>query len=204
MDLRSLDEAQLDGLREVANIGAGHAATALSKLMKRRVMIAVPSVRIVRLEDVDSMVGDPAATVAAVVMKILGDATGRTLQVFPAAAATRLTSMVLGTEEPVFPAGFDALHRSALMEIGNIIVGAHLSALSDFMGILLIMSSPDAAVDMAGAVMATSYLNFGGVTDEVFCLETQLTMEEELIRAHLLLIPDEASLPFILRRLRLA
>jgi chemotaxis protein CheC len=203
MDLRSLNAAQLDALREVANIGAGHAATALSQLTGRRIMITVPDIRVVRLEDVDGLVGEPAEVVAAVMMKVLGDATGRTVQIFPGDAAVKLTSTVLRTEEPVFPDGFDEMHRSALMEIGNIIVGAHLSALSDFMGMLLIMSAPAATVDMAGAVMTTSYLNFGSATDEVFCMNTELMMEDERIHAHFLLIPDDVSLRVILRQLKL-
>jgi chemotaxis protein CheC len=204
MDLRSLDHAQLDALREVANIGAGHAATALSELTQRRVMITVPAVRIVRLEEVDRITGDPTEVVAAVVMRILGDATGRTVQLFPAAAAAKLTGSVLRSAPAAFPTGFDDMHRSALTEIGNIIVGAHLSALSEFMGMLLIMSAPAATVDMAGAVMTTSYLNFGSSTDEVFCLDTELIMDGDRITAHFLLIPDDVSLPVILRQLKLA
>jgi chemotaxis protein CheC len=201
MDLHSLAAAQLDALREVANIGAGHAATALSTLAQRRVMITVPDVHIVRLEEVYRLAGDPAQVVAAVMMRILGDATGRVVQLFPAEGAARLTSCVLGTPPPSLPGDFDEMHRSALMEIGNIIVGAHLSALSDFMGTLLIMSAPAVTVDMMGAVMTTTYLNFGSVTDEVFCLNTELTMEDERITAHFLLIPDEVALPILLRQL---
>jgi chemotaxis protein CheC len=204
VDLRSLDAAQLDGLRELANIGAGHAATALSQLMHRRVMITVPEATVLRLAEVDRLAGDPSAPVAAVIMKILGDVTGRMLQVFPADAAARLAAAVLGTGLPSFPDEFDELHRSALMEVGNIIVGAHLNALSDFMGMLLIMSTPDAAVDMAGAVLTTSYLNFGNATDEVFCLNTELLVDDARITGHFLLIPDDVSLPVILRQLRLA
>jgi chemotaxis protein CheC len=203
MDLRTLDAAQLDALREVANIGAAHAATALSQIARRRVMITVPDIRIVRLEEVDRIVGEPAAVVAAVMMKILGDATGRTVQIFHGDAAARLASTVLGTPPPAFPDGFDDVHQSALMEICNIVVGAHLTALSDFMGMLLITSAPAATVDMAGAVMTTSYLNFGSATDEVFCMNTELIMDDDKIHADFLFIPDDVSLGVILRQLKL-
>jgi chemotaxis protein CheC len=82
MDLRSLDAPQLDAVREVANIGAGHAATALSRMTDRVIMINVPDVSIIRLEDVDRVVGEPDTVIAAVMMKVLGDITGRMVQVF--------------------------------------------------------------------------------------------------------------------------
>jgi chemotaxis protein CheC len=203
MDLRSLDASQLDAVREVANIGAGHAATALSQMTGRVIRISVPEVTVRRLEDVDRMIGEPDDVVAAVMMKVLGDVTGRTVQIFPGATAARLTSILLGGEEPAFPEGFTEMHRSTLMEIGNIIMGAHLSALSEFMGMLLIMSTPGFAIDMAGAVMTTSYLNFGEPRDYVFCVDTLMTMDQEDLHAHFLLIPDDASLGVILRELKL-
>ncbi|MEX1182328.1 MAG: chemotaxis protein CheC [Gemmatimonadota bacterium] len=203
MDLRSLDASQLDAMREVANIGAGHAATALSQMTNRVIMISVPEVSIIKLEEVDSILGEPGEVVAAVMMKVLGDVTGRTVQVFPGPSAVKLTSILLGGPEPEFPDGFTDVHQSTLKEIGNIIVGAYLNALSDFMGMLLIMSVPAIAIDMAGAVMTTSYLNFGDDKDFVFCINTEMSMGDEQIRAHFLLIPDDASLQVILREMKL-
>lgn len=204
MDLRSLDASQLDAMREVANIGAGHAATALSQMTNRVIMISVPEVSIVKLEEVDRILGEPDEVVAAVMMKVLGDVTGRTVQVFPGPSAVKLTALLLGGEEPQFPEGFNEMHQSTLTEIGNIIVGAYLNALSDFMGMLLIMSVPAIAIDMAGAVMTTSYLNFGDEKDFVFCVNTEMTMGDEHVRAHFLLIPDDASLQVMLREMKLA
>lgn len=204
MDLRELQTSQLDGLREVANIGAGHAATALSQLTGRRVSIEVPEVSIVRLEDVGSVVGEPDEVVSAVLMRILGDITGRTVQVFPAPTASRLAGMLLGRDDPGFPDGFGELEQSTLKEVGNIIVGAYLNALSDFMGMLLIMSVPALAIDMAAAVLATTYINFGDTTDDVFCVNVTMHMEGSAeLPAHFLLIPDRASLKVLLRALRL-
>jgi chemotaxis protein CheC len=204
MDLRSLDASQLDAMREVANIGAGHAATALSEMTSHVIMINVPEVSIVKLEDVDRIIGDPGEVVAAVMMKVLGDVTGRTLQIFPGLSAVKLTSLLLNCAEPDFPGGFDQMHQSMLKEVGNIIVGAYLNALSDFMGMLLIMSVPAIAIDMAGAVLTTSYLNFGDAKDFVFCVNTEMLMGENQVRAHFLLIPDDVSLQVMLREMKLA
>ena len=204
MDLRALDPSQLDAMRELANIGAGHAATALSQMTNRVIMIDVPEVSIIRLEDVGTVTGEADDVVAAVMMKVLGDVTGRTVQIFPSASAVKLISIVTGEAEPEFPGGFTDDHQATLKEIGNIIVGAYLNALSDFMGLLLIMSVPAIAIDMAGAIMTTSYLNFGEEQDHVLCVNTGMIMGEERIRGHFLLIPDGASLQIMLRELKLA
>src|SRR6266850_1491336 len=65
-DVRDLKALQLDALREVANIGAGHAATALSQLTHRRIMISVPQINIERMEEVPGLIGEPQEVSAAV------------------------------------------------------------------------------------------------------------------------------------------
>ena len=203
MDIRGLDAQQLDAMREIANIGAGHAATALSQMTDRVIMIEVPEVRVLPLEDVDRVLGEPDDVMAAVMMRVLGDITGRTVQVFPGPTAVRLTSLLVGGQDVDFPHEFPETHQSALKEAGNIIVGAYLNALSDFMGKLLIMSVPAFAIDMAGAIMTTTYLNFGEARDYVFCINTRMLLGDERLSAHFLLIPDDTSLNVILREMRL-
>src|SRR5881628_233523 len=94
-DLRSLKALQLDALREVANIGAGHAATALSQMVGETIMISVPTINVSPLEDVPPQVAAPDEPVAAVLMHMLGDLTGRTMLVFPRHAALRLAELML-------------------------------------------------------------------------------------------------------------
>jgi chemotaxis protein CheC len=205
MDPRTLDALQFDALREAANIGAGHAATALSQITNRRVMIEVPDVAVIPLEQVGSILGDPAAGVCAVIMQVYGDVSGRTLQVFPEATAARLTSMLLRTREPLLPSEFGLIERSVLKEIGNILVAAYLNALAALTGSTLTMSTPAFAYDMAAAILTTSYLNFGADDDYVFCVATRMMLERgEDLPAFFLMLPDEPSLDGILRALRVA
>src|SRR5256884_9587840 len=91
-DLRAL---RLDGVREGANIGAGRAATALSQLPNRRIMISVPEINIARLEEVPELLGNASDVVAAVLMHMLGDLTGRTLLLFPEAVGRKVCDMLL-------------------------------------------------------------------------------------------------------------
>ncbi len=205
MDLRALGHAQLDALRETANIGAGHAATALSEMTGRRVLVDVPDISVVPLEAAGELVGDPGEAVSAVIVAVSGDIGARTLQIFEGRAASRLVGLMLRTREPEFPEGFHALERSALKEIGNMVVAAYVNALQSFTGLQLTMSVPDLAIDMAAAILMTSYLNFGAEEDHVLCIGTRLAMEGSGdMRAYFLLIPEKEALQRILAALRLA
>ena len=79
VDKGTLSNLERDALREVANIGAGHAATALSQMTGRRIMISVPEVSVRRLEEVALLVGPPDTVIAGVLMHVMGDLTGRTV-----------------------------------------------------------------------------------------------------------------------------
>ncbi|MGD2135395.1 MAG: chemotaxis protein CheC, partial [Gemmatimonadales bacterium] len=94
-DAHELKALQLDAMREVANIGAGHAATALSQLTNRRIMINVPRLHARPLEQVSDLLGAPDDVVAAVLMHMLGDLTGRMLFTLPEANARLLCDTLL-------------------------------------------------------------------------------------------------------------
>jgi chemotaxis protein CheC len=203
-DLRTLKAIQMDALREVANIGAGHAATALSQMVGRTIMISVPTINVSRLEDIPPQVAERDEPVAAVLMHMLGDLTGRTLLVFPRSTAVRLAALLLRRE----PVGedFTEMEQSAIKEAGNILSSAYMNALSDFMGMMLLPSPPSLAVDMSTAVLTTAYLQFGSDKDYVFCVESEFLMGDldERMRGFFLLLPDPASLQAILKAVRVA
>lgn len=204
-DIRSLKAIQLDALREVANIGAGHAATALSQMIGGTIMISVPTINVARLEDVPPQVAAPEEPVAAVLMHMMGDLTGRTLLVFPKKTAIRLAELML-RRPPGSSSDFNEMEQSALKEAGNILSSAYMNALSDFMGMMLLPSPPSLAMDMSAAVLTSVYLQFGTDKDYVFCVESEFTMVDagERLRGFFLLLPDPASLQAILRAVRLA
>ena len=204
-DVRTLKALQLDALREVANIGAGHAATALSQMINSTIMISVPTINVSRLEEVPPQVSAPEEPVAAVLMHMLGDLTGRTLLVFPKPTAMRLAELMLKRPHGSSPDLGD-MEQSAIKEAGNILSSAYMNALSDFMGMMLLPSPPSLAVDMSTAVLTTAYLQFGNDRDYVFCVESEFYMTDvnERLRGFFLLLPDPASLQAILRAVRVA
>ena len=203
-DTRELKDLQLDALREVANIGAGHAATALSQLTKRRIMIDVPEVRVCLIEEAASAVGDSSGVVAAVLMHVLGDLTGRSLLIFQKDCAMQLTDMLLN-REPGTTKVFAELEQSSLKETANILTGAYLTGLSDMLGLMLIPSVPSLAIDLCSAILSTTYLNFGHDRSYVIILDTRFRFDpgDPGMSGHFVLLPDPSSLNVILRAVRL-
>jgi chemotaxis protein CheC len=203
-DVRDLKESQLDAMREVANIGAGHAATALSQMTNRTIMITVPRVNIRPLEDACDTVGTPDEVIAAILMHMMGDLTGRALLLFPQRSARTLCDFLLRREIGTTQE-FGEMEQSALKEAGNILASAYLNALSDFMGMMLVPSVPSLVIDLSGAVLTTAHLNFGHDRDCAFCVETSFRVEgaAEPLGGHFLLLPDMASLRSIFDAIRL-
>jgi chemotaxis protein CheC len=204
VDAQKLTAMERDALREVANIGAGHAATALSQMTGHKIMIDVPEVSIRRLEEATDLIGPPETIIAAVLMHMMGDMTGRTLLVLPEDCARSLCNILLRRSEP--GPGFSEMQRSTLMETGNILCSAYLNALSDFMGMMLVPSVPALVVDQAGAVLTTAYLNFGHARDYVICVETAFRFEgsPEQLHGQFILMPDMGSLSAIFDAIHLA
>jgi chemotaxis protein CheC len=203
-DVRDLKEPQLDAIREVANIGAGHAATALSGMTNRKIMITVPRVYVRPLEEACDLVGAPDSVVAAVLMHMMGDLTGRAMVLFPERSAHTLCDFLfrrpMGTTTTLAE-----MEQSGLKETGNILASAYLNALSDFMGMMLVPSVPSLVIDLSGAVLTTAHLNFGRDRDYAFCVETAFRIDgtAEPLGGHFLLLPDLSSLRSIFDAIRL-
>lgn len=203
--LETLDPAQLDALKEVANIGAGHAATALSEMTRRRVMLTVPRVTSFRLEEAAAEIFPGDEPCAAVELPIVGDVPGHTLLVLDLATARGLCAILL--RRPLSSAdGFDEIETSALEELANILISAYVSALSAFLGLVLLPSLPELVVDRPRAIFDPLFRNAQRRSDPVLCVETRFRLrdEEGQLTANFLLIPDPEALPAIFRSVRLA
>lgn len=199
-----LETLRRDGLREVATIGAGHAATALSQLTDRRIMISVPQVRRVAYAEVPRMLADFGDHVAVVMMRMLGDLTGRSLLVFGEQDAVRLCDLIL--RRPIGPMrAMGEMEQSGLKEVGNIVCSAYLTALSNFMGMMLLPSVPSLTIGtMPSAVSAAVDPQEEG-SDLVFCVDTAFRADgsETPLTGAFLLMPDQASIRAILEAIRL-
>ena len=201
-DLRLLTSRQLDALREVANIGAGHAATALSQMTDQRIMISVPTLSIASIDDMPNQIAEPEEPVAAVLMRMEGDLTGLTLLVFPQPIALRVAGLMM--RRPVTVLG--EIEESAIKEAGNILSAAYLNALADFLNMTLLPSPPSLAVDMSDAVLSSTFVASAQGASEVVCVESEFSLLDigERLRGFFLLLPDPPSLQKLLKAINVA
>lgn len=188
---------QLDALREIGNVGAGNSATALSQIIQRKIDMTVPQVAIMPLADVPDVVGGPDAMVAGVYLRVFGPAPGSILFLLPRESAFALVDMLMG-RECGHTQNLNSMDESALMEIGNILAGAYLNALSFFTNLTLLPSIPALAMDMAGAILSVILSQLGQLGDHALVIETEFTTEVEGVKGHFFLIPDPGSLSIIL------
>lgn len=189
------DAARLDVLREICSIGAGHAATALSQLTDRRIDLEVPLIRFVPIEEVPLITGGAEQLVDGLHFRILGDARGVILLLFPGTSGDEVVRLALAGAEAA-PDGPLAL--SAMLEVGNILASAFLSAIGQFAGLSLIPSVPGHARDMAGSVLDPVLIELSRLSDTALVIETVFREAGQGVRGHFLLLPDPRTLEAML------
>lgn len=200
MPFQRLTASQLDTLRELSNIGMGHAATALSQLIGETVYLRVPRVTVTEIAQVPELLGGAERLVAGITLQLLGDARGNILLVFPRESVQHLLSQLLRKEDKGLI--MDDLGASTIKEVGNILASAYLNALGGLTGMTLIPSIPLLAYDMAGAVVDYVLIQLSMAGDLALTVETEFYGEgpnADPIRGHFFLLPDPSSLQIILK-----
>ncbi|MDQ7096218.1 chemotaxis protein CheC [Desulfosporosinus sp. PR] len=191
-----ITQFQLDALREIGNIGSGHAATALSTLLQRRIDMSVPEVWAVPFESVSPIIGQLDSPQVTIYVKVEGTAPGKAVFFFPVESAEIVVQALFGTDEPM-DLFTNEMAQSALKEVGNILVSSFLIALSQFSGIPLQPSVPAIAVDMIGASLDAILLEEGLLDDTILFIDTQLSGIPK-IEGQFIFLPDDGSLKKLL------
>ena len=195
-----LTSMEIDTLREIGSIGTGNAATALSQMLGKEVRITMPEVRIMGYNEAIEWIGGPEAVTAGVLVKMGGDVGGimlsvQKLELVNFILETMLGQGIRGYEE------LEELQQSALIEIGNLMISAFVTALSGLAGININLTVPAFAVDMQGAILAVPMAEYGGMSDYLMTIGGNFVCNGQEIPSHLLLSPDLRSLDFLLRKL---
>jgi chemotaxis protein CheC len=187
---------QLDALRELANIGSGTAGTALSSLLGRSVDISVPNASALDLADAVDAAGAPEDVVWAIVVTVGGDLEATALLVIADADAAAICAL-LGVV-PDSETG-----RSALEEVGNILVASYVGAVASMTGFVLDMRPPASAHDMLGAMVSTVLAARSGGRDFAIMLDSELCVEDEAISLSFMLLPTPEGVSELLDRIGL-
>jgi len=198
MTYKQLTEEHLDALREISNVGMGHAATALSQMVDDTIHLHVPKVTLADIAEVPELLGGAEQVVVGITLQVRGDAQGNILLVFPLDCAENMVLQLLGRE----PGGevFDDIGISTVKEVGNILASSYLGAMGTLLNLTLIPSIPLLANDMAGAVIDFLLIELSEEGDQALMIETEFhgnSPDAKLIRGHFFLMPDPTSLEVI-------
>ena len=203
LELKNYDELtslEIDTLREIGSIGTGNAAAALSTMLGRNVRITLPEVRIMGYNEAIEWIGGPEAITAGVMVRISGQMNGIMLSV----QSLDFINLALGSmlEEQV--QSYDDLkdlERSALIEIGNIMISTFINALTGLADISVELTVPSLSVDMQGAILTVPMAEYGGQSDYLMTIGGNFLCDNQEVPCRLLLSPDVRSLNFLLRKL---
>lgn len=199
LSLEQMTETYVDVLKEIGNIGAGNAMTALSQMLQCKVDMKVPQVKLLALQDVGAMVGSEEQLMAGVFLGVEGDITGSIMFLIELGAAKSLVKKIMMGYESGEPT-FDTMEMSALQEVSNIITGAYLNSLSMLTNLKIYPTPPSISIDMAGAILSVPAIQFGILGDKILLIQSQFYDEVE-IDGYFVLIPDMDSYKKILTSL---
>jgi len=192
------DSHPLDLLGRVSNAGALKATASLSALAGKPIESSFPLVRIVPLDEIPTLMGDPEQVIAGVVLDVSGDVTGRFIVVFPIGDAFALIHTLTGIECDL-EGGLDEMAMSAVCEVGNILASSYLTALEELTGLAASPSPPCAALDMAAAVLTTAVLPLHEAGSEILFVEARFGQGCRDLGGRMVLLPSADSLTDLLR-----
>lgn len=206
IDLNGISNMQYDVLREIGNIGAGNATTALSQMINAKISMQVPNVELLEFKELSEIVGGAERIVIGILFTLGGDIDGMMMFMVDQDAGGHLVNLLLGNLQSTYDkdsSEFTEMEQSALNEIGNIIAGAYLSSLSTLTNLTITSSIPYMAIDMAGAILSVPAIEFGKIGDKALLIETEFGNIDKMVNGYFILIPTINSYKAILKSLGL-
>lgn len=198
--IENFDTVVLDVLKEIGNIGAGNAATALAKMISKKVDMKVPLVNVLDLSDVPEILGGAEEEVVGIFFKLEGEIEGSIMFVLDTKSALKLIELLM---PGISSEGFNDFCFSALQEIGNILAGSYISSLSSLSNLDIKISVPSLALDMAGAILSVPAIHFGLMGDKILIIENEFVedLSEDSVNGFFILIPEVDSYDVLFRSL---
>jgi len=206
-NIDTMSAMQLDVFREIGNIGSSSAATALSKIVDKRISLSLPQVKIPKFNEICQIMGGEEKLVIGIMQPMKGDLTGNIMFMLGLKEAHDLANILIsrmlqGGREPQGDAAeFDEMELSALREIGNIMISSYLSAISAMTGLRVQPLAPAMAMDMAGAILSVLTIEFGKVGDRVLYISSEFSQDHIKVGGDFFLVPEIESYGTLLRAL---
>ena len=197
--LEEVNELYMDVLKEIGNIGSGNATTAIANMLNLKLNMNVPKVELLKVEQLGSAISDEEETIVGIFLGLEQDIEGSMMFLLKLDSAHYLVNRLMG-KEPDDRTEFSEMDLSALKEIGNIIAGSYLSALSTMTNMVIAPTIPYISVDMAAAILSVPAIMFGQYGDNALLIETEFG-DDVMIEGYFILLPELDSYDKILQLL---
>lgn len=192
LSLEQMTQEHLDVLKELGNIGAGNATTALAQMLGCKLDMSVPQVKILEFYEVGSLIGGEEQILVGVYLAIEGDINGSIMFLMGMETAKHLVGKLMPPEMMEADGSFSEMELSALQEVGNIITGAYLNSLAALTNMVIIPSTPALAIDMAAAILSIPAIEFGTMRDNILLINTRF-FDDMALDGYFILIPEVDS-----------
>lgn len=197
--LDQVNDMYFDVLKEIGNIGAGNATTAISNLLNMKVNMDVPKVEFLTFQELPTAISAEEETVVGIYLELESDIGGSMMFLLKMESAYYLVNRLMGRPDD-YQEEFNEMDLSAIKEIGNIISGSYLSALSGMTKMVITSSVPYLAIDMAAAILSIPAIQFGQYGDNALLIQTEFG-DDVKIQGFFILMPDVESYDKILTSL---
>lgn len=197
--LEDVNSMYFDVLKELGNIGAGNAVSAIANMLGMMIDMHVPSIRMMEASKLGTAVGAEDETIVGIFLEVCEDIDGSMMFLLDIPSARYLVNKLMMGDAPA-DKPFDEMELSALKEIGNIIAGSYLSALSTLTNLVIAPSVPYIAVDMAASILSVPAIQFGQMGDNALLIQTEICAEVA-INGYFILMPEQDSYEKILTSL---
>lgn len=200
--LEEVNDMYVDVLREIGNIGAGNATTAISSMLGIRIDMNVPKVELLEASKLGSAICPEDEIIVGIFLEVQTDINGSMMFLLKMDSAQYLVNKLMGRDAD-YKSEFDEMDMSALKEVGNIIAASYLSALSAMTNMVITPSIPYIAVDMAASILSVPAIEFGQFGDNALLIETEFG-DDVMINGYFILMPEQESYDKILNALGLS
>lgn len=199
--LQEINDLYIDVLKEIGNIGAGNATTAIANMLNLKIDMSVPQVELMPVEKLGSSMGAEDEVIVGIMLGVEMDIEGSMMFLMDMKSAHHLVNRLMMRDYD-YNEDFDDMDLSALKEVGNIIASSYLSALSGLTNLTISPTVPFVSIDMAAAILSVPAVMFGISGDKALLIKTEFDDEMEM-NGFFILMPEEESYEKILASLGL-
>ncbi len=197
--LEDVNNIYFDVLKEIGNIGAGNATTAIASMLQLKLNMSVPKVQLLTFPELGGAIGGEEEQIVGIYLEVESDISGSMMFLLKMESARFLVNKLMMKPED-YAGEFDEMEMSALKEIGNIIAGSYLSALASMTNLVITPSVPYLAIDMAAAILSVPAIQFGQYGDNALLIQTAFG-DDVMIDGYFILLPELDSYEKILSSL---